>query len=51
MKDNYPVTEWHHLIIPFRHTENYLSMIKIEIGDATDLIRLLKNKLESSIVL
>lgn len=48
MKDNYPVTKGHHLIIPFRHTENYFSMTKTERDDATDLIRVLKNKLESS---
>ena len=48
MKDNYPVTEGHHLIVPFRHTENYFSMTKIERDDATELIRVLKNKLETS---
>jgi len=46
MKDNYPVTKGHHLIIPFRHTENYFSMTKTERDDATELIRVLKNKLE-----
>ena len=48
IKDNYPVTKGHHLIIPFRHTENYFSMTKTERDDAADLIRVLKNKLESS---
>ena len=48
MKDNYPVTEGHHLIIPFRHSENYFSMTTIERDDATKLIRVVKNKLESS---
>ena len=48
MKDNYPVTGGHHLIIPFRHTENYFSMTKTEKGDATELIQILKNKLETS---
>jgi len=48
IQDNYPVTKGHHLIIPFRHTENYFSMTKIERDDAADLIRVLKNKLESS---
>jgi len=48
MKDNYPVTKGHHLIIPFRHTEDYFSMTKTERDDATELIRILKNKLESS---
>jgi ATP adenylyltransferase len=46
MKDNYPVTKGHHLIIPYRHTENYFSMTKIERDDSTELIRVLKNKLE-----
>ena len=48
IKDNYPVTKGHHLIIPFSHTENYFSMTKTERDDAADLIRVLKNKLESS---
>ena len=48
IQDNYPVTKGHHLIIPFRHTENYFSMTKTERDDAADLIRVLKNKLESS---
>ncbi len=48
MKDNYPVTKGHHLIIPFRHTEDYFSMTKTERDDATELIQVLKNKLESS---
>jgi len=48
IKDNYPVTKGHHLIIPFRHTEDYFSMTKIERDDATELIRVLKNKLEGS---
>jgi ATP adenylyltransferase len=47
MKDNYPVTKGHHLIIPFRHTDDYFSMTKRERDDATELIRVLKKKLES----
>lgn len=47
MKDNYPVTKGHHLIIPFRHTDDYFSMTKTERDDATELIRVLKNRLES----
>ncbi len=46
MKDNYPVTKGHHLIIPFRHTYDYFAMTKTERDDATELIRVLKNKLE-----
>ena len=48
IKDNYPVTDVHHLIIPVRHTENYFSMSEVERNDATELIRLLKNRLEKS---
>ena len=46
MKDNYPVSDGHHLIIPFRHTDDYFTMTKTERDDATELIRVLKNKLE-----
>ena len=48
MKDNYPVTDGHHLIIPFRHTENFFSMTDVERGDANKLLRILKNKLEAA---
>ena len=48
MKDNYPVTDGHHLIIPFRHTENFFSMTDVERDDANKLLRVLKNKLEAS---
>jgi len=48
IKDNYPVTDGHHLIIPVRHTENYFSMSEVERNDATELIRILKNRLEKS---
>ena len=46
IKDNYPVTKGHHLIIPFRHTENYFSMTDKEREDATALLKELKSKLE-----
>ena len=48
VKDNYPVTKGHHLIIPYRHTENYFSMTRTEIEDANKLIVIIKNKLELS---
>ena len=48
MKDNYPVTDGHHLIIPFRHTENFFSMTDVERDDANKLLRVLKNKLEAA---
>ncbi|MBL7013754.1 MAG: HIT domain-containing protein [Candidatus Marinimicrobia bacterium] len=46
IKDNYPVTEDHHLIIPFRHTDSYFTMTENERSDATKLLRVLRNKLE-----
>tara|TARA_Y100000994_G_C15671947_1_gene434124 strand:+ start:193 stop:582 length:390 start_codon:yes stop_codon:yes gene_type:complete len=46
IKDNYPVTKGHHLIIPFRHTENYFSMNDQEREDTTALLKVLKLKLE-----
>lgn len=48
IRDNYPVSEGHHLIIPFRHTDNYFSMTETERNDSTELIRVLKNQLEES---
>lgn len=48
IKDDYPVTDGHHLIIPFRHTENFFLMTEVERSDATELIRLMKNQLEES---
>ena len=46
IKDNYPVTKGHHLIIPFRHTENYFLMNDQEREDTTALLKVLKLKLE-----
>jgi ATP adenylyltransferase len=46
IKDNYLVTKGHHLIIPFRHTENYFSMTDMEREDVTALLKALKSKLE-----
>lgn len=46
IKDNYPVSKGHHLIIPFRHTENYFSMTDKERADATVLLKALKATLE-----
>jgi len=48
IKDNYPVTKDHHLIIPYRHTDNYFTMTENERNDATELIRVLKNRLEEN---
>ena len=46
IKDKYPVTKGHHLIIPFRHTENYFSMNDQEREDTTALLKVLKLQLE-----
>ena len=46
IKDNYPVSKGHHLIISFRHTENYFSMTDKKREDATALFKALKTKLE-----
>lgn len=46
IKDNFPVAKGHYLIIPFRHTDNFFSMTKTERDDSTELIRVLKNRLE-----
>ena len=48
MKDNYPVTSGHHLIIPFKHRNDFFSMTEIEKGNAIKLIQIMKNKLEAS---
>ena len=53
MLDKYPVTKAHHLIIPFRHTDDFFSMTELERNDALDLIRLIKNRIkkdDSSVV-
>ena len=46
IKDNYPMTKGHHLIISFRHTENYFSMNDQEREDTTALLKVLKLQLE-----
>lgn len=48
IKDNFPVTKHHYLIIPFRHTKNFFSMTKTEIDDSIELIKVLKNRLEAN---
>lgn len=42
--DKFPVTQGHMLIIPFRHTEDYFSMISQEKCDAEELLKILRNK-------
>jgi len=43
--DKFPVTPLHHLIIPFRHTQNFFSMNQLEINDAFSLIKTLKDEI------
>ena len=43
-KDGYPVTEGHLLIVPLRHTADWLSMTAQEIRDSEVLIRNLIEK-------
>lgn len=43
--DKNPVTEGHRLIIPFRHTPDYLRMTTREKNDADDLIKYFANKI------
>ena len=48
IKDKYPVTDGHYLIIPFNHKTNYFLMNRDEIDDSNKLIKILKNKLEKT---
>jgi diadenosine tetraphosphate (Ap4A) HIT family hydrolase len=46
IKDTYPVTEAHHLILPKRHVIDYFEMTPDERQDAEGLIRVLKKRIE-----
>ena len=46
--DKYPLTDGHHLVIPYRHTDDFFTMTETERNDALDLIRMLKNKIEQN---
>lgn len=48
MKDGYPVSEGHHLIIPKRHVSDWFSISEKERRDADGLIRILKKRLSES---
>jgi len=48
IKDRFPVTEGHHLIIPKRHTTDWFSMTDHEHHHAKSLIRIIKNRLADS---
>jgi diadenosine tetraphosphate (Ap4A) HIT family hydrolase len=48
IKDGYPVSDGHHLILPKRHTPDWFSMTENERRDADALIRIIKNRLSES---
>ena len=45
--DSYPVSKFHSLIIPKKHTENYFDLNNDEILACNDLIIKIKNKIQS----
>jgi diadenosine tetraphosphate (Ap4A) HIT family hydrolase len=45
IEDKYPVTLGHHLIIPFRHTEDFFSMTTFERSDAEGILFRLRRRL------
>jgi diadenosine tetraphosphate (Ap4A) HIT family hydrolase len=47
ISDQYPVTEGHSLIIPFRHTPDFFAMNSDERSDAFELVERLREKLLS----
>lgn len=47
-EDRYPVTAGHHLVVPKRHTPDWFAMTAKERRDADDLIRILKERIESA---
>lgn len=48
IKDNYPVSEGHFLIVPKRHASDYFTMTTSERLDCDNLIRILQKKLSNS---
>jgi ATP adenylyltransferase len=48
VKDNSPVSEGHHLVIPFRHAADLFSMTREERADAEELICKLRENLLSA---
>ena len=53
MRDAYPVSEGHLLVIPIRHTRDFFTMTERERADANNLLRMLQKQLavdDSSIV-
>ena len=48
IKDKYPVTKAHHLILPIRHVIDYFEMTQGERQDAEELMRVLKKRIEQN---
>ena len=48
IKDKYPVTKAHYLILPIRHVIDYFEMTQGERQDAEELIRVLKKRIEQN---
>jgi ATP adenylyltransferase len=48
IKDGYPVSNGHHLILPKRHTPDWFSMTETERRDADSLIRMIQKRLSES---
>lgn len=46
IKDKFAVTEGHHLIIPFRHAEDFFALTETERQHMNELLRVLKAKIE-----
>ena len=47
ISDSYPVTKGHALVIPKRHTENYFSLTKEELLACDELIKAVRNRIET----
>ena len=47
LRDSYPVTEGHCLIIPRRHVENYFDMNPQEVAAATELMHRARKRLQT----
>jgi len=45
IKDEYPVTEGHHLIIPKRHTPDYFMLSKAERDNTEELVQILRKQI------
>ena len=45
LKDKYPVSPGHHLVLPKRHTPDYFTMTSDERRNADELLRILRTKI------